>query len=75
MSEVTDIDALPRRRPGTGRPTVIVDDLYVTYRVFATGRPAKTESRLRKRATSVRRLREVPAVRGVTSVLRVEGLS
>ena len=53
------------RAPGA-KPTVVVDDLHVTYRVFATGKPAKSESRLRKRATSMRRLHEVHALRGVT---------
>jgi teichoic acid transport system ATP-binding protein len=48
------------------RPTVIVDDVHVTYRVYASGRPAKEASFLRKRATSMRRLREVHAVRGIS---------
>ena len=49
-----------------GKPTVIVDDVHVTYRVYASGRPAKEASFLRKRATSMRRLREVHAVRGIS---------
>jgi len=48
------------------KPTVIVDDVHVTYRVYASGRPAKEASFLRKRATSMRRLREVHAVRGIS---------
>jgi teichoic acid transport system ATP-binding protein len=51
------------------RPTVIVDDLHVTYRVFATGRKAgdkDTANRLLKRSPSMRRAREVHALRGVS---------
>jgi len=51
------------------RPTVIVDNLHITYRVFATGRPAGTrdnEKRWLKRSPSMRRAREVHAVRGIT---------
>jgi teichoic acid transport system ATP-binding protein len=46
---------------------VVVDDLHITYRVFATGRAAQGEHRrLLKRSPSLRRAREVPAVRGVS---------
>jgi teichoic acid transport system ATP-binding protein len=45
---------------------VVVDDVHVTYRVYASGRPAKEASFLRKRATSMRRLREVHALRGIS---------
>jgi teichoic acid transport system ATP-binding protein len=51
------------------RPTVIVDNLHVTYRVFATGRKAgdkDTGNRLLKRSPSMRRAREVHALRGVS---------
>ena len=51
------------------RPTVIVDNLHITYRVFATGRPAgSTENQRRwlKRSPSMRRAREVHALRGVS---------
>jgi len=48
------------------KPTVVVDDVHVTYRVYASGRPAKEASFLRKRATSMRRLREVHALRGIS---------
>jgi teichoic acid transport system ATP-binding protein len=53
----------------TARPTVIVDNLHVTYRVFATGRPAGSrdnQSRWLKRSPSMRRAREVHALRGVS---------
>jgi teichoic acid transport system ATP-binding protein len=59
-------------KPGalTGaRPTVIVDDLHITYRVFATGRPAggrDSQNRWLKRSPSMRRAREVHALRGVS---------
>jgi teichoic acid transport system ATP-binding protein len=51
------------------RPTVIVDDLHVTYRVYATGRRAganEVKKALLKRSPSIRRAREVHALRGVT---------
>ena len=50
------------------RPTVIVNDLHVTYKVYATGRVASgkdTQNALLKRAPSMRRAREVHALRGV----------
>jgi teichoic acid transport system ATP-binding protein len=60
-------DPTPAARAGKpGKPTVIVDDVHVTYRVYASGRPAKEASFLRKRATSMRRLHEVHAVRGIS---------
>jgi teichoic acid transport system ATP-binding protein len=52
-----------------GRPTVIVDDLHIRYRVFATGRPAgqkDNQNWLLKRSPSMRRAREVHALRGVS---------
>jgi teichoic acid transport system ATP-binding protein len=51
------------------RPTVIVDNLHITYRVFATGRPAGSkdnQNRFLKRSPSMRRAREVHAVRGIS---------
>ena len=51
------------------RPTVIVNNLHITYRVFATGRPAGSkdnQNRFLKRSPSMRRAREVHAVRGIT---------
>jgi teichoic acid transport system ATP-binding protein len=51
------------------RPTVIVDDLHVTYRVFATGRRAGSKDAARsllKRSPSMRRAREIHALRGVS---------
>jgi teichoic acid transport system ATP-binding protein len=53
--------------PGPGRrPTVVVDDLHVKYRVFATGKAAKTQSKLLKRAPGMRRAREVHALKGIS---------
>jgi teichoic acid transport system ATP-binding protein len=59
------------RSPGSSgaRPTVIVDNLHIRYRVFATGRPAgsrDTQNRFLKRSPSLRRAREVHALRGVS---------
>ncbi|MEJ2578741.1 MAG: ABC transporter ATP-binding protein [Kineosporiaceae bacterium] len=49
------------------KPTVIVDDVHITYRVYATGKAAHGEGRkLFKRSPNIRRLREVHAVRGVS---------
>ena len=51
------------------RPTVIVDDLHVVYRVYATGKKTgatDTGNRLLKRSPSLRRAREVHALRGVS---------
>jgi teichoic acid transport system ATP-binding protein len=51
------------------RPTVIVEDLHVKYRVFASGRPAKDQSRLLKRTNrSIRRTRQVHALKGISFV-------
>jgi teichoic acid transport system ATP-binding protein len=67
VSEATETVTPPPSAAGAkARPTVIVDDVHVTYRVYASGRPAKEASFLRKRATSMRRLREVHAVRGIS---------
>lgn len=66
MSEAIEISSPPAAPSHIARPTVIVDDLHVTYRVYASGRPAKRENRLRKRAPSMRRLQEVRALRGVS---------
>jgi len=52
------------------RPTVIVDNVHITYKVWATGRAASgrnAEKRgLLSRTPSLRRAREVNAVRGVS---------
>lgn len=67
MSEATEVvSPAPPAASAKARPTVIVQDLHVTYRVYASGRPAKKESRLRKRGPSMRRLREVHALKGVS---------
>jgi teichoic acid transport system ATP-binding protein len=52
--------------PGARRPTVIVEDLQIRYKVFASGRPANEQRRLLKRSISNRRMREVHALRGVS---------
>jgi teichoic acid transport system ATP-binding protein len=50
------------------RPTVIVDDVHVKYRVFASGRKAKNQRRLLRRTPAVRRTRQVHALKGVSFV-------
>ena len=52
--------------PAERRPTVIVDDLHVSYTVYATGRPAKESTKLLRRATSMRRARQIHALRGIS---------
>jgi teichoic acid transport system ATP-binding protein len=44
----------------------VVEDLHVTYRVYATGKAAKDRAKLLKRSPSMRRVREVNALRGVS---------
>jgi teichoic acid transport system ATP-binding protein len=59
----------PKEPVQDGRPTVIVDNLHIRYKVFATGRPAggkDSGNRLLKRSPSMRRAREVHALRGVS---------
>jgi teichoic acid transport system ATP-binding protein len=52
------------------RPTVIVDNLHVTYKVFATGKAASGKNAEKKgllaRTPALRRAREVHAVRGIS---------
>ena len=51
---------------GDAKPTVVVQDVHVRYRVYATGKAAKDRSRLLKRSPAMRRIREVHALRGVS---------
>lgn len=51
----------------TRRPVVVVDDLYVTYRVFAGGKAVK-KSKTGILSRGRRGIREVPALRGVSFV-------
>ena len=51
---------------GDPKPTVVVQDVHVRYRVYATGKAAKDKSRLLKRSPAMRRVREVHALRGVS---------
>jgi teichoic acid transport system ATP-binding protein len=48
------------------KPTVVVDRLQVRYRVYATGTRAKDRTKLLKRSPSMRRMREVHALKGVS---------
>jgi teichoic acid transport system ATP-binding protein len=50
-----------------GRPTVVVDDLHVKYRVFASGKPV---GRNGARKSRLRGMREVHALKGVSFVAR-----
>ena len=52
--------------PAKGAPVVVVDDLHVKYRVFASGRAAKTKSGLLARTQ--RGIRYVHALKGVSFV-------
>lgn len=51
-------------------PTVIVDDLHVTYRVLAGGKKAPTDRHLLKRGLPVRATKRIHAVRGISFVAR-----
>jgi teichoic acid transport system ATP-binding protein len=67
VSEAIEIVRADLAEPHDGaRPTVVVRDLEVTYKVYASGRPAKEESRLRKRGMTTRKLREVHALKGIS---------
>ena len=70
MTDTGPVRVAATPAPQPRRPTVIVDDLHVTYRVFATGRPANDQRKLLKRSTSMRRAREVQALRGLSFVAR-----
>ena len=48
------------------RPSVVVDDLHVTYRVLTTGRRDRSARRLLQRGPAVGAVREVHALRGVS---------
>jgi teichoic acid transport system ATP-binding protein len=49
-----------------GRPTVIVDDVSVDYRVYATGRRAKGTHKTPRGSAGARRSRTVHALKGVS---------
>lgn len=49
-------------------PTVVVDDLHVTYRVLVGGRKAPSRRGLRRRALPVRATKRIHAIRGVSFV-------
>lgn len=70
MTDTGSIRVVSEPAPAPARPTVIVDDLHIKYRVFASGRPAKEQRKLLKRSISSRRMREVHALRGVSFVAR-----
>jgi teichoic acid transport system ATP-binding protein len=50
-----------------GKPTVVVDNLHVKYRVFASGKPLAA---LRRGVPRTRGIREVHALKGVSFVVR-----
>jgi teichoic acid transport system ATP-binding protein len=62
----TPAPAAPRDGGQARKPTVIVDGLHVTYRVYATGARAKDRTKLLKRSIAMRRMREVHALKGVS---------
>lgn len=51
-----------------GPPTIIVDDVHVTYRVLASGKRRTPQRRFLRRGVPHRAFREIPAVRGVSFV-------
>jgi teichoic acid transport system ATP-binding protein len=48
------------------RPTVVVENLHIRYKVFATGKAVQSRRKLLKNGPSLRRVREVHALKGVT---------
>jgi len=75
----TDAQDLPLRREKgeLGSPSVVVDDVHITYRVFGARRAGTTATKtsLINRAISAGRpdtgpIKEVPAIRGVSFVAR-----
>jgi teichoic acid transport system ATP-binding protein len=48
------------------RPTVVVENLHIKYKVFATGKAVQNRRRLLKNGPSLRRVREVHALKGIT---------
>ena len=72
MTDSSTVEATPVQQPPEDRrPTVVVDDVHVTYRVFATGRkPGAKDATpgrgMLKRSPAIRRAREVHAVRGIS---------
>lgn len=73
MDGSTEVDAEDAAAPAEpkplGRPVVVVDDLHVTYKVYASGRPAGKEAgmKLLKRARGVR---HVHALKGISFTAR-----
>ena len=65
-----DSDADPRTPAVLGPPTIVVDDLHVTYRVLATGKrqQGQQQRRLLRRRIPTRGMREIQAVKGVSFV-------
>ena len=65
---MSTVPATAEPAPDGRVPTVVVDDLHITYKVYATGRPAKSAPGrgLLKRSPSMRRAIEVKAVRGIS---------
>jgi teichoic acid transport system ATP-binding protein len=67
VSETTAMSTSAAHPAGDDRkPTIIVDGLHVKYRVYATGARAKDKTKLLKRSTAMRRMREVHALKGVS---------
>ncbi|MFI7588427.1 ABC transporter ATP-binding protein [Spongisporangium articulatum] len=68
----TRSDAVPSPVQPPRKPTVIVDDVHITYKVYATGRKANAgdsaggHGLLKRRSPSMRRAEYVHAVRGIS---------
>ena len=56
--------------PRLGKPTIVVQDLNVVYKVLATGKRATKPNRLLQRSAGKRGMREIHAVRDVSFVAR-----
>jgi teichoic acid transport system ATP-binding protein len=66
VTESTRLRGPAAAGPSHPRPTVVVEDVHIRYRVYATGKATKDRSGLLKRSPALRRVREVHALRGVS---------
>ena len=65
---MTEQDAVVHGTSPRRRPTVVVQDVEVEYRVYATGRRTEEAQRLLRRGSGLRRTQVVHALRGVSLV-------
>lgn len=64
--EQTGVNPVTKPDPSAERPTVVVENLHIKYKVFATGKAVQNRRKLLKSGPSLRRVREVHALKGIT---------